>query len=203
MPPRKVKVVSMGAPSEEPSRSTLVVLNDVEEVVEEEHPEPPVEAPPPSPEVEAESKPLIDSDEIDDMINEVRGTKDAFMMAALMVKKKQDEREECIHCGKTLSKKSLKYSHAKTCKGLQPGDIQVIPELNPEDSPEPPPPPPEPVKMKKPRAKAAPKEAKPEVKVEEPVAYRAKTAAEILVEQREQRRELRHARISLLASQAF
>lgn len=200
MPPRKVKVVSMGAPIiENDPGSTMVVLNDVEDVVEEERPEPPVESPP-APEAEAESKPLIDSEEIDDMIKEIRGTKDAFMMAALAVKKKQDEKEECIHCGKTLSKKSLKYSHAKTCKGLQPGDIQAIPELNPEDSPEPPPPPPEPVKLKKPRAKPAPK---PEVKVEEPVVHRAKTAAEILVEQREQRRELRHARISLLASQAF
>ena len=35
MPPRKVKVVSMGTPAEEPTKSTMVILNDVEEVVED------------------------------------------------------------------------------------------------------------------------------------------------------------------------
>ena len=71
---------------------------------------------------------------------------------------------------------------------------------DPPASPPPPSPEPEPIKPKKPRAKAAPKEPKPEVKVEEP---RAETATELLVENREQRRQLRQVRISMLASQAF
>ena len=209
MPPRKVKVVSMGLePTQtetEPTKSTLVVLNDEEEI--EQRPDPPASPPPPpphtEPETELEENPLLDSEEIDNMLNEVRKNKDALIMAGVMTMKNQDEtanKEECIHCGKVLSKKSLKYSHAKTCKGLQPEDIQAIPEPEPEPEPEPVP---EPIKPKKPRAKAAPKAPKPEVKVEEPVAFRAKTAAEMLVEQREQRRQLRQVRISMLASQAF
>ena len=198
MPPRKVKVVSMG--NEEPTTSTMVILNDVEEV---ERPEPPSTPPPPSPEpemvAEQEEKPFIDSEEIDNMLKEVRENKDALIMAGIMVQKHRDEqaanKEECIHCGKVMSKKSLKYSHSKTCKGLQPGDIQAIPIPEPEPEPEP-------IKPKKPRTKSALKATK-EIKVEEPITHQAKTPAELLVEHREQRRQLRQVRISLLASQAF
>ena len=215
MPPRKVKVVSMGTPAEEPTKSTMVILNDVEEVVEDKPREPPsTPLPPPPPEQPdavaepEEEKPFIDNEEIDNMLKEVRENRDALIMAGIVVQKHRDEqaanKEECIHCGKTMSKKSLKYSHSKTCKGLQPGDIQAITTPDPEESPVVEPEPvPEPIKPKKPRAKSALKATKPEVKVEEPVACRAKTAAELLVEQREQRRQLRQVRISMLASQAF
>jgi hypothetical protein len=204
MPPRKVKVVSMGTELVQTiEQSPTVILNEHEEVEEQPHPDPPASPPPQQPQpdqaTDLEDNPLLDTEEIDTMLEEVKRTKEAFMMASIMTKKQQDEKaddkEECINCGKVLSKKSLKYSHSKTCKGLQPIDIPT------EAPPEPEPIIPEPVKPKRTRTKAAPQ--KPEVKVEPPPIIKAKTAAEMLTEQREQRRQLRQTRISLLASQAF
>ena len=185
MPPRKVKIVSMGPADEEPPKSTLVVLNDEEDI----EPPPTIKTPPQS-ESEPDEKPLLDSEEIDAILKEVRFEPKAT---------KTDDKEECIQCGKLLSKKSLKYSHTKTCKGLQPEDIQRIDTPDPEEAP-PPPPEPEPVKIKKPRAKRAPA---PVPEPEEPIVQKAKTAADMLRDQREERRSMRQARISMLASQAL
>ena len=62
MPPRKVKIVSMGK-EYEPATSTLVVLDDNEDIT-------PPEIVASS--VEAVEKPLLDSDEIDQMINDMQ-----------------------------------------------------------------------------------------------------------------------------------
>ena len=91
MPPRKVKVVSLGTePTQtetQPPKSTLVVLNDKEFI--EQRPDPPASPPPPSP--EPEEKPLLDSEEIDAMLDEVRNNKDALIMAGVMTMKHQDK----------------------------------------------------------------------------------------------------------------
>ena len=194
MPPRKVKVVSMGVePTTEPLTSTMVILNDEEIDV--------AVSEPIQKDEEEEEKPLLDNDEIDAMLEEVRNNKDALIMAGVKTLKAQDKRTECLHCGKLLSKKSLKYSHAKTCKGLQPEDIQQVEEA-PEPEPEPEP---EPIKPKRSRAKKERAVATPiqTIRAEEPDLPKTKTAAEMLIDHRDQRRQLRQVRISMLASQAF
>ena len=95
-----------------------------------------------------------------------------------------------------MSKKSLKYSHLKNCKGRAP----VVPEPVPE--PVVPEPVPEVVRPKTKRAPAKPK-AKPEPTVAEPITEKAKVVNDQLLTQSNVRHELRKARISLLASQAF
>ena len=115
MPPRKVKVVSMGI-EHEPATSTVVVLNDNEDLTSPETVSSAIEPP---------DKPLLDTEEIDQMIQDIKKSQ------------KTEQQEECIHCGKTMSKKSLKYSHSKNCKGLPPPEVvpvipePVIPELAP------------------------------------------------------------------------
>ena len=232
MPPRKVKVVNMGTQETQeeevatlPTSAIIEFDGDLEAQeappqVAEETPEPPT------------VKEFLDTEEIDRIIDENKKAK------------KSVEKAECIHCGRTMSAKSLKYSHSKTCKGLQPEDIQAIPEPEPEKAPEPEPEP-EPIKMKKPRAKRVifpktPKE-QDEEKVIEPIVIKTKartksvakipppeveyssndsldvnvggrskervTSAEMLEQhlkaQRDQRRQRRQVRISMLASQAF
>ena len=108
MPPRKVKIVSMGKEYEPPT-STLVILDDNEDIT------PPETV---ASSVEAVEKPLLDTEEIDQIIKEMQTTQ-----------KTQPEQEECINCGKTMSKKSSKYSHTKNCKGRAPAIPEpVIPE---------------------------------------------------------------------------
>ena len=175
MPPRKVKIVSMGKEYEPPT-STLVILDDNEDIT------PPETV---ASSVEAVEKPLLDTEEIDQMLNE--------MQKEL---KKQPEQEECINCGKTMSKKSLKYSHIKNCKGR----AIVIPEPVPEPvitEPEP-----EVVRPKTKRAPAKPK-VKPEPTVVEPITEKAKVVNDALLTQSQTRQQQRQVRISLLTSHAF
>jgi hypothetical protein len=174
MPPRKVKIVSMGKEYEPPT-STLVILDDNEDIT------PPETV---ASSTEAVEKPLLDTEEIDQMLNEMQKEQ-----------KKQPEQEECINCGKTMSKKSLKYSHIKNCKGR----AIVIPEPV---IPEPVVPEPVVVRPKTKRAPAKPK-AKPESTVVEPITEKAKVVNDALLTQSQTRHELRKARISLLTSQAF
>ena len=166
MPPRKVKIVSMGKEYEPPT-STLVILDDNEDIT------PPETV---ASSVEAVEKPLLDTEEIDQMIKEMQTTQ-----------KKQPEQEECINCGKTMSKKSLKYSHIKNCKGR----AIVIPE-----------PVPEVVRPKTKRAPAKPK-VKPEPTVVEPITEKAKVVNDALLTQSQTRQQQRQVRISLLTSHAF
>ena len=165
MPPRKVKVVNMGTQETQeeevatlPTSAIIEFDGDLEAQeappqVAEETPEPPT------------VKEFLDTEEIDRIIDENKKAK------------KSVEKAECIHCGRTMSAKSLKYSHSKTCKGLQPEDIQAIPEPEPEKAPEPEPEP-EPIKMKKPRAKRVtfPKTSKEqeEEQVIEPIVTKTK-----------------------------
>ena len=173
MPPRKVKIVSMGKEYEPPT-STLVVLDDNEDIT------PPETV---ASSVEAVEKPLLDTEEIDQMLNEIQ-----------KAQKTQPEQEECINCGKTMSKKSLKYSHIKNCKGR----AIVIPEpVVPEPVPEP-----EVVRPKTKRAPAKPK-VKPEPVVVEPITEKAKVVNDALLTQSQTRQQQRQVRISLLTSQAF
>ena len=90
-----------------------------------------------------------------------------------------------------MSKKSLKYSHIKNCKGR----AIIIPE------PVIPEPVPEVVRPKTKRAPAKPK-AKPESTVAEPITEKAKVVNDALLTQSQTRHELRKARISL-TPQAF
>ena len=170
MPPRKVKIVSMGKEYEPPT-STLVILDDNEDIT------PPETV---ASSTEAVEKPLLDTEEIDQMLNEMQKEQ-----------KKQPEQEECINCGKTMSKKSLKYSHIKNCKGR----AIVIPEPVPE-------PVPEVVRPKTKRAPAKPK-AKPESTVVEPITEKAKVVNDALLTQSQTRQQQRQVRISLLTSHAF
>ena len=176
MPPRKVKIVSMGK-EYEPATSTLVVLDDNEDIT------PPETV---ASSVEAVEKPLLDTEEIDQMLKEIQ-TK----------QKTQPEQEECVNCGKTMSKKSLKYSHLKNCKGR----AIVIPEPV---IPEPVIPEPEPVvvRPKTKRAPAKPK-VKPEPTVVEPITEKAKVVNDQLLTQSQTRQQQRQTRISLLTSHAF
>ena len=174
MPPRKVKIISMGKEYEPPT-STLVILDDNEDIT------PPETV---ASSTEAVEKPLLDTEEIDQMLNEMQKEQ-----------KKQPEQEECINCGKTMSKKSLKYSHIKNCKGR----AIVIPEPVPESVPEPVP---EVVRPKTKRAPAKPK-AKPESTVVEPITEKAKVVNDALLTQSQTRQQQRQVRISLLTSHAF
>ena len=160
----------------EPPTSTLVILDDNEDIT------PPETV---ASSVEAVEKPLLDTEEIDQMIKEMQTTQ-----------KKQPEQEECINCGKTMSKKSLKYSHIKNCKGR----AIVIPE----PVPEPVIPEPEPVvvRPKTKRAPAKPK-VKPEPTVVEPITEKAKVVNDALLTQSQTRQQQRQVRISLLTSHAF
>ena len=62
MPPRKVKIVSMGKEYEPPT-STLVILDDNEDIT------PPETV---ASSTEAVEKPLLDTEEIDQMLNEIQ-----------------------------------------------------------------------------------------------------------------------------------
>ena len=188
MPPRKVKVVSMGASAEEETTTipTSTVIEFDGDLDAKEAPTQETEAP--EPQAPTESKDFLDSEEIDRMIEETKQTK------------KSSEKATCYECGKTMSLKSLKYSHSKICKGLQPGDIQIVETPEPEPEPEP-----EPIKVKKPRAKPVPK-PKPEPaeeKVKEATKPKAIKTTDPIAELRAERQQLRQVRISLLASQAF
>ena len=68
--------------------------------------------------VEAVEKPLLDTEEIDQMLKEMQTTQ-----------KKQPEQEECINCGKTMSKKScglVKVSMIKNPKSDVHGTFLII-----------------------------------------------------------------------------
>ena len=96
-----------------------------------------------------------------------------------------------------MSKKSLKYSHIKNCKGR----AIVIPEpVIPEPVPE----------VVRPKTKRAP--AKPKAKPEpvlvnpntlEPITEKAKVVNDALLTQSQTRQQQRQVRISLLTSHAF
>ena len=94
-----------------------------------------------------------------------------------------------------MSKKSLKYSHIKNCKGR----AIVIPEPV---IPEPVVPEPVVVRPKTKRAPAKPK-AKPESTVVEPITEKAKLVNDALLTQSQTRQQQRQVRISLLTSHAF
>ena len=176
MPPRKVKIVSMGK-EYEPATSTLVVLDDNEDIT------PPETV---ASSVEAVEKPLLDTEEIDQMLKDMQTTQ-----------KTQPEQEECINCGKTMYKKSMNYSHIKKCKGRAPAIPEpVIPEPVVQE--------PEPVvvRPKTKRAPAKPK-AKPESTVVEPITEKAKVVNDALLTQSQTRQQQRQVIISLLTSHAF
>ena len=165
MPPRKVKVVSMGI-EHEPATSTVVVLNDNEDLTPPETVASTIEPP---------DKPLLDTEEIDQMIQDIKKSQ------------KTEQQEECIHCGKTMSKKSLKYSHSKNCKGLPPPEVvPVIPEpVIPEPAPV------------IPKTKRAPR--KPKVQSEniaaEPITDKAKVFNDLIETQNQTRHQQRQVRI--------
>ena len=92
--------------------------------------------------------------------------------------KKAHPKAECPDCGKTMSAKALKYSHAPNCKA------KPLPPPPPEPTPEP---------AKKTRApRKLPKEEPPPTQTLEPQTPKPQT-----------RQEVRKQRFSSLASQAF
>ena len=60
-------------------------------------------------------------------------------------KMRMRELYKCDDCGKYLTKKSLNYSHYKTCRGKPENQIKPEPRQQTPPPPEPTPPPPEPV----------------------------------------------------------
>jgi hypothetical protein len=175
----------MGTPPEEETAtlptSTVIEFDgdlDAKEQPIQEAEAPKAEEEPP------ESKDFLDDEEIDRIIGESKKAK------------KSSDKATCYTCGKTMSAKSLKYSHSKVCKGLQPGDIQKVEEPEPEPEPEP-------IKVKKPRAKPKPKPEPAEEKVNEPTKPKDVKTKDPIAELRAERQQLRQVKISMLASQAF
>ena len=65
----------------------------------------------------------VDSEDLDNLVKE-------YTKQRNQKRKQTEHKSECQHCGKTMSSKSLKYSHQKSCKS------------DPRNKPPPPPPPP-------------------------------------------------------------
>jgi len=167
--PKKLTIIPITSPDAQPEQ--------VAEQAPEQapiQPEQPTEQPaePPSTKAEPQTENEdIDTDEMEQFLkSEVKRRR--------AEKKLTEEKSVCPDCNKSMSSKSLKYSHAKNCKAKQPPA--------PEPTPEPPKPEPtpEPTQQPKPKRKANPK-PKPvkqetyEADTEAPAAPRQKSLHEV------------------------
>ena len=142
----------------------------------------------------------IDSEDLDTLVKQ-------YTKERKQKKKAVEVKSECDHCGKSMSAKSLKYSHVKNCKS------------NPINQPPPPrPPSPEPAPIAKPKSKVrAPRktiskkksdDVQVEYEIQEPTVKEVEqpltTSYLKLVElQKSARNQQKQQRMRSLASQAF
>ncbi len=192
MPSRSIKVVNMH--EEQPETKEEEPLQQQEEQPYEE------EQVQEAQEEHLETSNDIDSEDLDNLVKQY--TKERKQ------KKKADEvKSECQHCGKSMSAKSLKYSHVKNCKSNP---------INQPPPPRPPSPEPEPIKKAKTRVKQPRKtmhkqpssDTEVQFEIQEPMAKEISqpftTSYIRLTElQKSARTQQKQQRMKTLASQAF
>ena len=193
MPPRAIKVVNMHEEQPESKEEEPVQQQEAQPYEEEAVEEPQEEHP--------ETSNDIDSEDLDNLVKQ-------YTKERKQKKKAVEVKSECQHCGKSMSAKSLKYSHVKNCKS------------NPINQPPPPrPPSPEPEPKAKPKSKVRPprktiNKKKPSSDTEVQFEIQEPTAKEVeqpfttnylkLVElQKSARTQQKQQRMKSLASQAF
>ena len=188
MPPRSIKVVNMHEEQPE-SKEEETMQQQEEQPYEEEVVEEPQEEHP-------ETSNDIDSEDLDNLVKQ-------YTKERKQKKKAVEVKSECQHCGKSMSAKSLKYSHVKNCKSNP---------INQPPPPRPPSPEPEPKsKVRPPRktiSKKKPDDVQVQYEIQEAPAKEAQqpftTSYLKLVElQRSARTQQKQQRMRSLASQAF
>ena len=192
--PRSVKVVNLNEQPIEPQKEEEVIeqpeeseLNEEEKEASQTHED----------QYETKSDDL-NSEDLDNLVKEYTKKRNQ--------KKKQTEpKSECQHCGKTMSSKSLKYSHQKSCKS------------DPKNKPLPPPPPPSPPQSPKPKTRPPRKTISKQKKMEqESIPHEIQTPEvedvkeplttsyiKLMELQRSAKAQQKQQRMKNLASQAF
>ena len=153
--PKKLTIIPITSPDAQPEP----VVEQAPEPSEPIQPEQPAEPPSTKAEPQTENED-IDTDEMEQFLKSEVKRREAE-------NKLTEEKSVCPDCNKSMSSKSLKYSHAKNCKAKQP------------PAPEPPKPePPKPEPTHEPTPQPKPKrKANPKPKVIKQQSYEADTEA--------------------------